>query len=154
VSTSTREAVFTALFNALQAGVTGLASYSRIFTMPNAILNGGAPTMALPALMLLEGHEETAAREVRTPPKRLWNASIIVVFQNTDQANVPGATIINPILDQIDATLPPIDKFGNFNTLGGLVEGVWIEGPTLKETGDVDAAGLGGAVVPIKIRVP
>lgn len=147
----TREAVFTALA-ALLTAVPGIGTVSRRMTMPGLIpadeLAPGAAT-----LMIWEQHEDTKQRGRGTPSTRTWEAFLVVYFKNPD-VTVPGATIINPILDGIEAALEPLPSPANTQTLGGLVSHCWIEGVTFVALGDVDTQGFGGCVVPVKILVP
>jgi hypothetical protein len=156
----TREQVFSALFSLLNQNIAGVKTYSRRFAQPSTVRQTiGTP----PVLMLLEMPEQTLQKGPNQPSQKVWNALIVVVFFNASQPNpqdpglaTPGATIINPILDSIDAALFPSPAAGvQFTqTLGGLVQGIWIDGETHKETGDTDPQGMGGAVVPLKIIVP
>jgi hypothetical protein len=143
---ATRETVMAALFARLQ-GIPGILTTSRRMTLPGAVLPGD-----LPRLMLWE-QLERGANITGQPAKRAWEAWIVIVFAN-DDPTVPGATIINPMLDAIEAALK-IDDYGrNVCSLGGLVHYARIEGTIVKETGDTDPTGLGGAVVPVKIMPP
>jgi hypothetical protein len=142
----TREQVMAALFARLQA-IPGIVSTSRRMTLPGMIAPGD-----MPRLMLWE-QPERASNVTGLPDRRTWEAWAVIVFVN-DDTTVPGATIINPMIDAIEAALK-VDDFGaNTCTLGGLVHYARIEGTVVKETGDTDTTGLGGAVVPIKIMPP
>lgn len=142
----TREAVFSALLTALTNGVPGLTTYSRRMQLPGNMSPG-----ILPALLLREEFEviENKGNLVN----RVWDATIFLVFRNTSQT-VPGATIINPLLELVEAALAPDDRAHNTFTLGGLVHYARIEGRIVIESGDVDATGLGGAIIPLKLRIP
>jgi hypothetical protein len=143
---ATREQVYQAVFAKL-VGLQGTVSWSRRVTLPTQV-----PLVDQPALMLWEQPEKTD-QSTPKPPNRVWRAEVLVVFTNDDKT-VPGATIINPILDAIEAAFAVDDPVRNACTLGGLVHYCRIEGQTYKETGDTDPSGLGGAIVPIAIRVP
>lgn len=142
----TREQVFQALFARMQT-VPGITSYSRRMTLPHQVHPGDQPV-----LMQWEQPEITRI-QTALPPKRVWEAWIVIAFTNNDNS-VAGATIINPLLEAVEAALA-VDDFGrNVCSLGGLVHYARIEGNIVKETGDTDPSGLGGAVVPIKIMPP
>jgi hypothetical protein len=142
----TREQVFQALFARMQE-VPGMTSYSRRMTFPQKVSPGD-----MPCLMQWE-QPEMVRGGTGLPDKRVWEAWIVIAFNN-DDPQVAGATIINPMIDAVQNTLA-IDDFGrNTCTLGGLVHYARIEGPLIKETGDLDGNGLGGAVIPIKIMPP
>lgn len=143
---ATREQVMTALFARLQS-IPGIVSTSRRMTLPAAVSPGDQPR-----LMLWEQPEITRGGTA-LPDLRLWEAWVVIVFTNQD-LDVPGSTLINPMLEAIEDALR-IDDYGHNNcTLGGLVHYARIEGVIVKETGDTDSNGLGGAVVPIKIMPP
>jgi hypothetical protein len=58
------------------------------------------------------------------------------------------------MVEAVEAALAVDDFAHNTCTLGGLVHYARIEGIVVKETGDTDSNGLGGAVIPIKIMPP
>lgn len=157
---ATREQIFAALFTLLNGNIAGIKTYSRRQSLPSKVTQDiGEP----PVLMLYEDPERIDQSGPNQPAKLTLNAGIIVVFFNPSRpdpqepgAATAGATIINPILDAIDAALFPSAGPGRqfTQTLGGLVQGVWIDGYTHKFTGDTDPQGMGGAVVPLKIIVP
>jgi hypothetical protein len=146
-----REDVFNALA-ALLADVPGIGRVTRRMQMPSLMdavdLVPGSAT-----LMVWEHNEDTKQRGRGTPSTRTWEAYLVVYFKNPDQT-IPGATIINPILEGIEAALEPLPSPANTQTLGGLVSHAWIEGVTTIALGDVDTQGFGGCVVPVKILVP
>ena len=152
----TREQVFQALFDQLQENTLLPVTYSRRMLDYSAIAPG-----LMPILMLWEQPEESHYRSGRGLPQDIWEALIVVVFQNTSRPRngdpttaIPGATIINPIIDEIRAALTPDDPTTNSLTLGGLVEWCRVEGRTVIETGDTDGSGFGGAVIPVRILIP
>ena len=146
MTTLTREIVMQALFARLQ-GLPSIVTTSRRMTLPAMVEPGDQPR-----LMLWE-QPELSRNRTSLPDKRVWEAWIIIVFTNAD-LSVPGATIINPLIEAIEAALA-VDDFGrNVCSLGGLVHYARIEGTIVKETGDTDSNGLGGCIVPIKIMPP
>lgn len=152
-----REAVMEALFNLFSGGqtgpggnVTGINSYSRKVILPADVARQG---LKLPALMLYRLTEKQQFISDALPPRRIWPVLVVVVFKNTNRATTAGDTIINPILDSIEACLLPTNPFGTQN-LGGLVQYVKIDGEIMIEPGDTDTDGLGGAVIPLNILVP
>jgi hypothetical protein len=155
----TREQVFTAL-EALLTTVPGINTVTRRMTMPSEFST--ADDTRLPILMIWEQNEKTEQRGRGTPATRTWEAFLVVYFRNPDIGGpnvdastlTPGATIINPILEGIEAALEPPPVSPNTQTLGGLVSHCWIEGITTVALGDVDTQGFGGCVVPVKILVP
>jgi len=151
----TREQVFGALFTKLQTAA-GITTFSRRMLDYSVI----APRL-MPILILWEMPETTDYKPGRGLPRDHWEALAVIVFQNTSKPQngdpttaVPGATIINPLIDAVRAALAPDDDITNSLTLGGLVEWCRVEGRTVVETGDTDANGFGGAVLPIRMLVP
>jgi hypothetical protein len=148
----TREQVFTAL-QALLQDVPGINFVSRRMMMPAAFMGTPAsPSSQLPALLIWEQNEATKHKGLGIPATRTWAAWLVVYFQNVS-TSVPGATIINPILDGIEAALAPNIVTGT-QTLGGLVSHAWIEGPSTVALGDIDTQGFGGAVVEVHMLIP
>jgi hypothetical protein len=143
---ATREAIMQALFTRLQT-VPGITTFSRRMTLPHQVAPGDQP-----CLMLWE-QPEIERIVTGAPPRRILEAWAVIVFTNSDPA-VAGATIINPLIDAIELALKVDDPARNVCSLGGLVHYARIEGLIVKETGDTDTTGLGGAVVPIKIMPP
>jgi hypothetical protein len=155
MTSPTREQVFAALFTQLKTA-PGINTYSRRMSDYSAI-----PPGLLPCLILWEQPEETRYAGRQGLPVNTWEAVILIVFQNESKPHngdpttaVPGATIVNPLVDAVRAALAPDDISTNNYTVGGLVEWCRVEGKTVIETGDTDADGYGGAVIPLKILVP
>ena len=148
----TREQVFSAI-EALLTTVPGINFVSRRMMLPAAFTTTAATVdERLPALIVWEQNEETKHKGLGIPPTRTWSAWLVVYFKNMD-VTVAGATIINPILDGIEAALAP-NVVTNKQTLGGLVSHAWIEGPAHIALGDIDQQGFGGCVVEVHILVP
>ena len=154
VARPTREQVFTALFTLLQTA-TGFETFSRRMLDYSEI----APRL-LPCLILWELHGEVD-RTGRGLRREWWDAMIVGVFQNPSRPQngdpttaVPGATFLNPLLDSVSTVLEADDPISNELTLDGLVQWVRIEGKLVVETGDTDADGRGGFILPLRILVP
>jgi hypothetical protein len=146
----TREEVFQALFNVLTTPSlpAGFKLATRRYIRPSAV-----EAINTPILMTWEQPEKTEGGE-RGLRKRWWEVWLIIVYYNNDQ-NVAGATILNPLIDAVEAALAPDNPVHQTLTLGGLVQAVYIDGPTVKAISDVDIDhGQGGAVIPVRILVP
>jgi hypothetical protein len=145
----TREQVFSAVFNL----VTGLSPspfnvVTRRYIRPSAV-----EAINTPMLMTWEQPEKTEGSD-RGLRKRWWEVWYIIVHYNNDQ-NVAGATLLNPLIDAVEAAFAPDNPVHQTQTLGGLVQAVYIDGPTVKAISDVDIDhGQGGAVIPVRILVP
>jgi hypothetical protein len=147
---TSREAVFEALFALLTPLMPGsFATVTRRFTHPSQITADS--NLPLPALMQWEQPEETKQQGMGLP-EDTWEAWLVIVFKNPD-VSVPGATILNPLLDAVRNAIAP-SPMTNVQNLGGLVTWCRVEGTTVKETGDTDTDYLGGAVIPVRMLVP
>lgn len=93
---------------------------------------------------------ESVRRDPGLPPRWTLTADLFVYVQAPDDATAP-ATVINPLLDAIEAALAP-DPVDNLQTLGGLVAHCWIAGKI--ETDEGVLGGQAVAIVPIEILVP
>ena len=142
----TREQVFEALLALLQDKIPGIRTYTRKVGLPTEF-----QAAAQPALVLFSPMENTNQGGLGSPPRRTWHFSIIVYFRVP--RNDAGETVMNPLLEAVEAALESGPSFPAI-TLGGLVSHCWLEGDTVKESGDTDADGQGGFVVPGKILVP
>jgi len=143
----TREQVFQAVFN-LVDGLPGFVQTTRRYTRPSAV-----EAINCPCLMTWEQPEKTEGSE-HGLRKRWWEVWLIIVYYNNDPYT-PGATILNPLIDVVEAAFAPDNPVHQTQTLGGLVQAVYIDGPTVKAVSDVDIDhGQGGAVIPVRILVP
>ena len=147
----TRETVMTALFALVSGLVPPFTTVNRRMTMPGQGPSSLDPILQ-PALMMWEQHEHDERSE-RGTPVRLWYVWFVIAFRNDDR-DTPGATILNPLIDAVRGALAPDSPGHNTLTLGGLVHAVYVDGPTVKHTGDTDAQGQGGAVIPVTVMVP
>ena len=143
----TREQVFSAVFN-LVDGLPGFVVTTRRYTRPSAV-----ETINCPCLMTWEQPEKTEGGELGLR-KRWWEVWLIIVYYNND-TYTPGAEILNPLIDTVEAAFAPDNPVHQTLTLGGLVQAVYIDGATVKAISDVDIDhGQGGAVIPVRILVP
>jgi len=132
----TREQVFQAVFNLVDG-------------LPGFVLT----TRRCPCLMTWEQPEKTEGGDIGLK-KRWWEVWLILVYYNND-AYTPGATILNPLIDAVEAAFAPDNPVHQTQTLGGLVHAVYIDGATVKAISDIDIDhGQGGAVIPVRILVP
>ncbi len=161
MATVTREAVMTALLASV-AQAAGFATVSRhIVMVPDAPTPTVAVPPAQPALYLVESHETTIRHGLGVPPVRTWYVELWVWCKCPTGSTLgvpddvtPGATVINSLIDAIEATLAPDNIGTNECTLGGLVYMVHIEGTTVKVSGDANPDGQCFAAIPLSIIVP
>lgn len=145
----TRETVFGEVFDRFAAlEGTAFKVVSRRMILPDKVQPGYSPT-----LRIWEQVDEYAESRRGLPPSRIYHCDLVIYFINND-VEVPGASILNPLIDAVEGVIRPDDPRTNAFTLGGLVDECWIEsGQIVKETGDTDPKGLGGAVIPLAIRL-
>ena len=141
----TREPIYAALFSLL-SGAAPFATASRRLRHWSLVEPGEQPA-------LFQVQKRETAKAVEGSPTA-WRAEIdlYVYCQAPDDETTP-ATVLNPLIDAIEATLLPAgrDLAGGTQTLGGLVKHCWIAGAI-----ETDEGALGGqavAIVPIEILI-
>jgi hypothetical protein len=136
----TREPIYAALF-ALVAGAASFVTVSRRLRHWSDV--GAAEQPALFQIQKSESAEE------RRPLPVKWRAAVdlYVYAQAPDELTAP-ATILNPLLDALEAALAP-DPFTHVQSLGGLVQHCWIAGRIQTDEGVL--GGQAVAIVPIEI---
>jgi hypothetical protein len=142
----TREAVMTALQSML-AGLGSFAIVSRRNRSPETI----GPSQS-PALFLLEHSEDYHTSAVNLPPVRSLTVSVVIYNDVGPNNDAIPSTVVNQMLDAIDAALAARDPGTGRYTLGGLVYSVVAEGAVEKAPGDKTGKSL--AIVPLKIILP
>jgi hypothetical protein len=138
-----REAIYGALF-AKVAAAAGFATTSRRLRHCSYVVPAEQP-----ALFQVQ-KSETARRGAGLPPKWTLALDLFVYAHASDDATA-AATVMNPLIDAIEAALAP-DPVTNVQTLGGLVAHCWIAGKV--ETDEGVLGGQAVAIVPIEILVP
>jgi hypothetical protein len=153
-----RETIRTAFFNLL-AGTPGFAHVSRRIIL----MECNSPTIPLnqPAMEILEDGETTNQRGRGLPPIHILHAIICVWARVPDGLTpgvpdgvTPGASILNPLIDAIEARLAPDGGTENVLGLAGKVSHAWIEGETVLVPGDQNPEGQCFAAIPVRIMVP
>lgn len=129
----TREPIFAALFAKLAARPEFKTTARRLKHWDDV------PANQQPALFMQQG-AELAVQVPRQPSKRTLAANLIVYFRS-DGGQVPGS-VINPLLDAIDAALAPDNPITHLCTLGGLVDAVRVEGSIDIDEGTLDNQGV------------
>lgn len=141
-----REAIYSALFS-LGQSVTWTGGGPFAQTSRRAKLF--SEITAWPALCQVE-HDETSITRTAMPDITTLGAVWLVYHNAGKDPNAVPATTSNAILDALDGLFPSEDD-GHYQTLGGLVRRVAINGRVLKEHGDLDGQGL--LIVPLRIMV-
>ncbi len=138
-----REAIYSALFAKMSAAA-GFATASRRLRHWSDV---GA--VEQPALFQVQ-RSETARRDAGLPSKWTLAVDLFLYAHAADDATA-AATVMNPLLDAIEAALAP-DPVTNVQGLGGLAVHCWIAGKV--ETDEGVLGGQAVAIVPIEILVP
>ena len=143
----TREAALAALQTALSSAAA-FGKVTRRLLAPEQMCAVGAPGLAL-----VVHHEGYHRGNLNQPPRRTLTVSaIIYVDAGASNPNAVPDSLLNPILDGLDAALQPDDFTTGFCTLGALVFAAAIRGEVIRAPGD--KTGKGVAIVPIEIVLP
>src|SRR5690348_2001477 len=136
----TREPIYSALFALLSAAASFATSSRRLRHWSDV---GSAEQ---PALFVVQ-KSETAERKAGLPAK--WRAAVdVYVYVHAPDDETAPSTVLNPLLDAIEAALAPQ---GSVQTLGGLAAHAWIAGKI--ETDEGVLGGQAVAIVPVEILV-
>lgn len=142
-----REPIYAALFGILQ-GAAGFASASRRLRHWSDVAAAEQPAL------FMAQKSETAEHRRGLPPKWICDVDVYLYCRAPDDLTAP-TSILNPILDAIEAALAPLtgrDLAANAQSLGGLVYEASINGKI--ETDEGTLGGQAVAIVPIRILVP
>lgn len=107
-----------------------------------------------PVLVMIEEGETYEPEFTGEPTKVTLDVTAMVYFWVSGKiGDGPDAPIslLNPIVDALEAAIAP-DPTTQAQTLGGVVNRVWIDGKILKSSGDQDNVAI--AMIPIKMVVP
>ena len=140
---ATREQIMSALF-ALVSGSASFVTASRRLK-----LWGDVSSAEKPAIFQYERDDEYKGADRHLPPTVTMNVELYVYTAPGMDSGITPVSILNPLLDAIDAVLKPGPGAGGKQTLGGLVSHCWIDGKIMKDPGDLDGDGI--AMIPIKI---
>lgn len=138
-----REAIYGALF--------GLAARAAAFRTTGRRLRHWSDVgpAEQPALFMVQ-KRETATRQRGQPAKWVLHVDLFVYAHAPDELTSP-ATILNPLLDAVEAAIAPDNAASNLQTLGGLVQHAWIAGAI--ETDEGVLGGQAVAIVPVELLV-
>jgi hypothetical protein len=138
-----REAIYQALFT--------LASTSADFVTASRRWKhwGDVDAASQPALYQNQKGEHIAAKNGLPPQRKLLVD--LCLYANTGDPNQPSSSLLNPLLDALEAALAP-DPVSQRQTLGGLVSHAFINGATEIFEGVLGAQAV--AIVPVEILIP
>src|SRR5579862_8742709 len=129
--------------SALFALVSGSASFN-LASRRLKLWNEVAATDK-PAIFMYERDDEYKGAERYVPPTVTMNVDLFIYIEAGKDQSVAPITVLNPLIDAVDAALAPSRTTGR-QTLGGLVSHCYIDGKIMKDPGDLDGDGI--AVIP------
>ena len=136
-----RETVYTALMTFLATAV-GAQTVSRV-TVPESVIAGAS----LPFIEQLPSSEGAESQGANLPVR--WRIrQPVSIYVDTSGVNVVGDTIVNNMLDALEAALKPNVVTG-YQTLNGTVIWCRMQGVLLKEPGY--QTNIGAALVAIEL---
>ena len=137
-----REPVYAALFALVQNAAPFVTASRRLRHWSDVA------AAEQPALFAIQ-KSETA--EERRPLPVKWRARVdLYLYAQAPDELTPPATVMNPLLDAVEAALAP-DPASHVQSLGGLVQHCWIAGRI--ETDEGVLGGQAVAIVPVEILV-
>lgn len=138
-----RENIYAALYSRL-AAIPGLRTTGRKLRHWSDV-----DASQQPALFMTQGRQiATPGDPARGVPTKWTLMADVYIYVRTDGDQIPG-TVMNPLLDALDAVMAPDNQMQRVQTLGGLVERCWIEGEI--ETDDGALGDQAVAIIPIRI---
>ncbi len=110
------------------------------------------PLTQMPALFLAEGGEQWTKQGKGIPAKRVLMPHLAMYCSAAQPDAQPPATLINTLLDVVDEVIESPGNPQNTQTLGGLVEHVYIEGQIEIYEGYLQDKSI--VLVPLTIMLP
>ena len=149
-----REAIWVALFEHLQAKLAGhFQTIGRRHVQPPQL-----PLDAQPALFCVQVREPRGGGS-RGLPNTLTLKGYLIIYcvapatqESPGEETVLAATTLNTLFKAIDDALVPDNVITGHFTLGGIVQGCWIEGHVDQDPGIF--TNQAAAIIPISILVP
>ena len=150
---ATREPIYIALWNLIANAAGVLAEF--VTTGRYLIPITDLPAEKMPALFLLQHGESWVKMGKGIPAKRTLQCSLVMYAYTAAQSMSYPATLINTMMDVLDDLLEHPGNPGNVQTLGGLVEHVYLEGEATIIEGQLGSGENASVMVaPIKILIP
>ena len=151
--THSREVVLNALMTLLQTTVFSLPVRDQttfVVTSRRLMHWSDVPKTSRPALFLTCHEEETTWRSEYVPVYQKLSTKVFIYLDTEEKSTTyTPDTDISVILDAIDVVLSPIVTPAQ--TLGGLVSHCRVDGPILRDPGDMDGDGM--IIIPIAITL-
>lgn len=148
-----REPIYTALFNLVlnHPEVKGQFVTTGRFLIPVTDID----PERMPALFLLQHGENWVRKGRGIPAIRTLHCSFVMYAWTPEHAYTYPATLINTMMDVLDDAIEMNGTPGNVQTLGGLVNHVYIEGQVQVIEGQLGAGQQASVLVaPITMLLP
>jgi hypothetical protein len=141
----TREPIYAALFEIVKAAAisAGAKTYSRKLRHWDDVKAGEQP-----AVFQVQ-RAESSSQKLKVPAIWTLNVDLYVYINTSDDPRVAPSTLLNPIIDALEAVMPPDESPGGPQTLGGLVSHCWIAGTI--ETSEGVLGDQEVAIIPVEI---
>ena len=153
VMSAIREPIYAALFDLIANDATIKGQF--VTTGRYLIPITDMPQEKLPALLLVQHGEHWVRAGKGIPNKRTTHCSVIMYAWTAAQSQQYPSTLLNNMLDVIEALLDNPGNPGNVQTLGGLVEHVYLEGEATVIEGQLGSGENASVLVaPITILIP
>lgn len=136
-----REAIYSALFNKV-SGAAGFITASRRLQMWTELSANQQPAL----FQAQKG--ETVNQQKGKPPKYTLSVEIYI-YAKSDDPNVPPSSILNPLIDAVEASITPDPVTGVQNLGVGGVSHCWIEGKIETDEGVLGDQAI--AIIPVSI---
>ena len=150
---SIREPIYVALWNLVADAASVVTEF--VTTGRYLIPITDLPTDKLPALFLIEHGEQWVKIGKGIPAKRTLHCSFVMYAHTAGQAQDYPATLINNMMDVLDTLIETPGNPANTQSLGGLVEHVYLEGEVKIIEGQLGSGEYASVLVaPITILIP
>ena len=150
---ATREPIYAALWNLIVDAASVVAQF--VTTGRYLIPIMDLPADKLPGLFLIEHGEEWQRAGKGIPNKRTIHCSVLMYCHTAKQDQDFPSTLLNNMLDVLETLLDNPGNPGNVQTLGGLVEHVYLEGQATIVEGQLGTGENSSVLVaPITILLP
>ncbi len=137
-----REPIYAALFKRMSK-IPGIVTASRLLQLWSDV-----PAAQQPALFMAQPGE-TPEQKFGVPTKWTLSASFYLYVNTASNVGTLPATVLNNLLDAIEAALVPDDPDGCRCTLGGLVSHCWISGKIETDEGALGSQAV--AIIPVEM---
>lgn len=146
---ATREPIYVALFNLL----TGAPGIAGAFNTYGRYLRHNQQAGPMPCFYLVQHPGESHVKVGKgIPSKRTLRSHVVMYFTDGSVDSILPATLCNNAMDAIDNALNINLNPSNAQTLGGLVEHVYLEGEVSIAEGLLQEISI--VTVPITILIP